>query len=84
MPRVLGLLLTLVALTSVSSASADVVVPSSVDQPVEPAAPEPASASRGTLVHKPVLAGLIALLFLVMGGVAANDHHKKSAKSKRG
>lgn len=80
---VLGLVLILAALTGANIARGDVTAPS-VDPPVEPAAPEPAPAtSHGTLVHKPILAGLIAMLFLVMGGVAANDRHKKAANSKR-
>jgi hypothetical protein len=82
MPRALGLVLVLAALTVANASRADVVTPPPAAPVEAPAAPEPAG-SHGTLVHKPVLAGLVALLFLVMGAVAANDRHKKAASSKR-
>jgi hypothetical protein len=61
------------------SATADVVVPPQADPPAAPAPADPATGqgSRGTLVHKPVLAALVGLLFLVMGGLAANDRNKR-------
>lgn len=86
MRRLLGACLLAACVLGTGAASADVRAPSDRPEEVIPAdpSPEPAPTARGgTLVHKPVLAGLIAMLFLVMGGLAANDRHKKAANSKR-
>jgi hypothetical protein len=86
MRRVLGLSLLVAALGVASVASADLTVrPESGEPPIsnEPVPLEPTTGGRG-LVHKPMVLGLIAMLFLVMGAVAANDRHKKAASSRRG
>lgn len=84
MRRVLGWSLLVLALGVASAAHADVVAPEMAGQPVdEPPPPEPAPAGGQGLVHKPMVLGLIAMLFLVMGAVAANDRHKKPASSRR-
>jgi hypothetical protein len=87
MHRVLGLSLLVAALGVASLASADVTVsPESFEPPVsgEPVPPEPTHAGGRGLVHKPMVLGLVAMLFLVMGAMAANDRHKKAASSRRG
>lgn len=86
MRRVLGLSLFVAALCVTSLASADVTVrPESVEPPIsdEPAPPEATPAGGRGLVHKPMVVGVLAMLFLVMGALAANDRHKKAASSRR-
>jgi hypothetical protein len=83
MRRALGWSLLFVALLAPSAAHADVVVPDVpvVEEPAPAADPAPRG-GRGS-VHQPMVRGLIAMLFLVMGAVAANDRHKKAAASSR-